>query len=133
LPGPPSKRLLPLLFVAVAAAVYFSLAPAWPQDQALRYVLGDAAPAVEELRIRYQPPTAQRPDEGREVTFHYAPGQAPRIVSHEPRLANGPYLLQIEISLADAGPVVVERHLALQGGTTSVDLLPAIRSAARDK
>jgi hypothetical protein len=135
------KRLLPLVFVAVGLAVYFAMGPHWPKDQAVRFVLGDAAPRVVELDVRYEEAGARSPSPGegepaREVRFPYAAGSAPRIVSHEPRLANGDYIVQMELTLSpsshDPSPglprshVTLERHVRLEGGTTSIDLSQAL-------
>jgi hypothetical protein len=109
-----------MLFVGVGAAVYLSLAPKWPQDQHLRVVLGDDAPRIESVRLR-----CGKDGEGewmREVTFRYAKGEAPRIVSYEPRLANGDYLVEIELETDDARVRTTDRQMKLAGGTTSIDL-----------
>jgi hypothetical protein len=94
----------------------------WPRDQAVRIVLGDTAPVVTDVAIRY----GQADDWQREVTFHYAPGHAPRIVSHEPRLASGDYDVQVEIGRADGpaprGALRITRHVTLDGNATSLDV-----------
>jgi hypothetical protein len=141
------RRLFPLGIAAVGLAVYFFLAPRAPTEQAVRIVLGDAAPRVVDLDVRYVYPgglgvspngAGASPDLTREVTFHYAPGAAPRIVSHEPKLANGDYLVQMEFGLSpassgsalpDATPrpaVTVERYVTLSGGSTSIDVSRAL-------
>jgi hypothetical protein len=112
------RRLLPLVFLGVGATVYFSLLPKWPMEQRLRIALGDQAPRVEEVRVR----CGEGSDWAREVTFHYAKGQAPRIVAYEPRLANGDYLVEIEVKTDDARVLTTDRHLRLEGGSTSIDL-----------
>jgi hypothetical protein len=143
---------LPLGIAAVGFAVYFFLSPRLPVDQAIRVVLGDTAPRVTGLVIRYVatgapsgaggpsvtssvPPlggTGGTPEPLREVTFRYAPGAAPRIVSHEPRLPNGEYVVQMELDLTALTPadssaaapsrVTLERSVSLQGGTMSIDV-----------
>jgi hypothetical protein len=129
----PSRRLLPLGIAAVGLAVYFFLAPKAPVDQAIRVVLGDAAPRVVEVDVRYVA-AGPNPDLTREVTFRYAPGAAPRIVSHEPRLANGDYVVQMEFGISTASNassvarVSVDRSVTLQGGTMSIDVSRALLS-----
>lgn len=121
-----SRRLLPLVFVAVGAGVYFSLGASWPKDQALRFVLGDAAPRVREILVQYREGAGGEPL--RQVEFHYPPGQAPRIVSHEPRLRSGDYMVEVEavvalsVTSAETARVAVERRILLEGGTVTVDL-----------
>ena len=119
-----------MLLIGAGAAVYFSLASRWPADQHLRVVLGDSAPSVDEVRIRCgQRGGASRGDDwAREVTFRYGKGEAPRIVSYEPRLASGPYLLEIEVETDDGHVETTDRHIQLAGGTTSIDLAVAPRA-----
>jgi hypothetical protein len=65
-------------------------------------VLGDASPRVEEVTLRFAKSDSSSADDWlREVTFRYAKGGAPRIVSYEPRLASGDYLVEIEIHSDD--------------------------------
>jgi hypothetical protein len=117
------RRLLPILVVGVGAAFYFSLAPQWPADQHLRLVLGDASSRVEEVTFRCARSEAgPRDDWLREVTYPYAKGSAPRIVSYEPRLASGEYLVEIEIHTDDARVVTLDRHVELGGRTASINL-----------
>jgi hypothetical protein len=109
-----------MLFVGVGAAAYLSLAPKWPQEQHLRVVLGDDAPHIQSVGVRCG--KDRESDWMREVTFRYAKGEAPRIVSYEPRLANGDYLVEIELEMADARVRTTDRQMTLAGGTTSIDL-----------
>ncbi len=137
-----NRRLLFLVFGAIAVAAYFLLAPSWPSDQTVHFVLGDAAVRVTELDVRYGPgalPGQERSgddDWARGATFRYARGSAPRIVSHEPRLVSGDYVVEMELELAsDTGTperVKVRRNVALRGGSTSIDLSHALsESTAR--
>jgi hypothetical protein len=112
------RRLVPILFLGAGAAVYFSVSPKWPSEQNLRIALGDQAPRVEEVRVR----CGEGSDWAREVTFHYAKGHAPRMVSYEPRLANGEYLVEIEVRTDDARVWTEDRRVRLEGGSTSIDL-----------
>jgi hypothetical protein len=125
------RRLLPVLFLGVGATFYFSLAPQWPADQHVRLILGDLSPHVEEVTLRVaKSETSSGNDWVREVTFRYAKGGAPRIVSYEPRLAGGDYLVELEIHADDARVVTSDRRVKLTGGTTSIDLPQT--SALRD-
>ncbi len=126
------RRLAPLALFVPALAAGATLGPRWPQDQTVRYELGDAASRVEEIDARWAPrgrsggpsPDADG-DWSREATFRYAPGRAPRIVSHTPRLANGEY--SVEIALRAAGATqVLRRQVTLAGGTTTIDLTRVI-------
>ena len=118
---------VPLLVAGVAFT--FALTRKWPTEQSVHVILGDAAPGAVELRIRYGEPAGGHDEWQREATFHYARGQAPRIVSHEPRLVNGEYDVEIEINMAtraahgDAVRTVTEtRRVRLGGGTASIDV-----------
>ena len=119
------RRLLPMLLIGAGAAVYFSLASRWPADQHLRIVLGDSAPRVDEIRVRCGPRGGASREDGdwaREVTFRYGKGAAPRIVSYEPRLVPGDYLVEIEVKTDDARVLTTDHNIQLAGGTTSIDL-----------
>src|SRR5580693_4894593 len=104
--GPTSKktRLVRMLVLAAALLLALFFARHWPKDQTVHYLLGDAAPHVEELDARWSPGIASN-DWVRESTFRYDLGKAPRIVTHEPRLPDGDYTVEIEIR-ADHGPTV---------------------------
>jgi hypothetical protein len=121
-----------LVFSAVLlVALYFGRL--WPRDQTVHYVLGDVAPRVQELDVRWAPGIAADGDWTRTASFRYAPGTAPRVVTHEPRMADGDYTVEIEIVAQkqkqdppDAGPaadtVIVRKHVTLGGGATQIDL-----------
>jgi hypothetical protein len=96
-----------------------------PRDQSIRYVLGDGAPRVAELEARWTPP-GKGEDWTRAATFRYAPGQAPSVVTHAPRLPNGDYDVEIEIVASDGTDAIDHRHVQLSGGTTSIDLARAV-------
>jgi hypothetical protein len=118
---------LALLAAALALAVLF--AGRLPKDHTVHYVLGDAAPYVEELDARWArqhaPASSGDPAAGedwtREVSFRYAPGRAPRVVTHEPRLPDGDYTVEIEI-VANSERKLVRRQVALGGGVAQIDL-----------
>jgi hypothetical protein len=133
-----ARLVVPAAAVAVAAV----LSRTWPKDQTVHYVLGDGAARVEELDARWA--SGKDPDDTdtwlREVAFRYAPGKAPRVVTHEPRLANGEYTVEIEIVAANEGaapPGVstarVRRHVVLGGGVTNIELARPVLDLAPAK
>ncbi len=88
------RLLLPAAAVAFAAAFSDGFhAFGAPRSQTVHYVLGDGAPHVVELDARWARGDAPM----REASFRYAPGEAPRVVTHEPRLADGDYTVEIEV------------------------------------
>jgi hypothetical protein len=112
-----ARLLLPAAALAVAAV----LSREWPEPQTVHHVLGDGATRVQEVDARWE--KGQGPDDVlREATFHYAPGQAPRVVTHEPRLANGEYTVEIEITAQNDQRSTVTRHVLLAGGVTDIEL-----------
>jgi hypothetical protein len=133
LPGDARRRrrqVALFLFLLAATAIYLMLAPKMPHDQVLRFVLGDAAPRLIELDVRYAEAEAAKSTENaedwtREATFRFAEGSAPRIVTHEPRLANGDYVVEIETQTASQRGTL-RRRVTLQGGTTSIDLSESV-------
>ncbi len=111
-------------FILVAAAVplaVFLAGERWPKDQTVHYVLGGAAERVEEVDARWSE-DARGDDWTREVSFRYPAGRAPRVVTHEPRLPDGEYTVEIELVAADLEHSVVRRQVALRGGVTSIDV-----------
>jgi hypothetical protein len=128
------KRLLRFAFLAAGLALALLLGRTWPREQTVHYVLGDAAPRVEEVDARWAADERGRGtdrrsagDENwfREATFRYAPGAAPRVVTHEPRMPDGEYTVELEIVASNAKNVVT-RHVRLQGGVTTIDLAPSV-------
>jgi hypothetical protein len=117
------RRLAPLALLIPAVAAAGTLGPRWPHDQVLRYDLGDAAARVERLDVRLSPGTTE--DVAREASFRYPPGRAPRIVTHEARLADGDYTLEVDVSAAGR-QASTRRHVSLSGGTTTLDLGPVV-------
>jgi hypothetical protein len=120
------------LLVAMAAAVWLVLGRHLPRDQTVHVVLGESAPRVTEVRLRYAPAADARAFD-RDVTFKYAPGEAPRVVTHMPRLADGDYHVEIEVLSEPPDPssqearVRVERRITLEGGTVSIDVSRSAR------
>jgi hypothetical protein len=120
------KRLLRLLLLGAGLFIAMLFARHWPKEQTVHYVLGDGAARVEEVEARWAEGRSSE-DWTREVTFRYAPGQAPRIVTQEPRLPDGDYTVEIEIAAADAARNVVRRNVTLAGGgSTSIDLADSV-------
>jgi hypothetical protein len=101
--------------------------PKLPRDQTIHYVLGDAAQRVEELEASWTGPESE--DFAREVRFRYAKGAAPRVVTHEPRLRDGDYTVEIQI-IADTRRTTVRRRVVLGGGSTSIDLASVVPGQA---
>jgi hypothetical protein len=128
---PPDRRRRGQIGLLVAAVVgALALARLWPKlprEQTVHYVLGDAAQRVEEIEASWAEPESE--DFAREVRFRYAKGAAPRVVTHEPRLRDGDYTVEIQI-IADAQRTVVWRHVVLGGGATSIDLASSVPGPA---
>ena len=127
----PRRRIGLLVMLAAGVAFYLSVAPKVPKDQAIHFVLGDASARVTELDVRYAPASVAKNDTilaedwTREATFRFPVGSAPRIVTHEPRLADGDYVVEIEIQTPPQR-ASLRRKVSLQGGTTSIDLSEAV-------
>jgi hypothetical protein len=129
------KRLLRFAPLAAALLVAPMLLRRAPREQVVHYVLGDSAAHVEEIDARWR--ERQRGDgervisdaDGREqpddwvrvASFRYPHGQAPRVVTHEPRLPDGDYVIEIEV-IGEGTQRVVHRKVTLTGGVTSIDL-----------
>jgi hypothetical protein len=113
------------VILLVAAVVVFAvLGPKWPKDQSVRLLLGDAAQRVEEVSVRYA--TLSDPEDWtREASFRYAAGEAPRIVRHDMRLADGDYVVEIELATRKSR-VLLTRRVTLAAGTTKLDLTEAV-------
>ena len=98
------------------------LASKSPRDQHLRLVLGPQAAEVTGVEIQY---VAEDGDVACDARMTFAPGEAPRVVSHEPQLADGDYRVRIDLDTRE-GRRTVERRVTLGGGTTQVDLTTAL-------
>ena len=116
------RKLLPFLVLGGGALIAAYLASKSPRDQHLRLVLGPHAADVTGVEIQY---LAADGDLARDARMTFAAGQAPRIVSHEPQLADGDYRLRIDLDTRE-GRRTVERRVTLGGGTTQLDLSPVL-------
>jgi hypothetical protein len=123
-------RLAPLAAALVVAPMFLRHAP---RDQVVHYVLGDSAAHVQEVDARWRErhegervisdaDGREQPDEWMRVaSFRYQQGQAPRVVTHEPRLPDGDYVVEVEV-VGDGTQRVEHRDVTLTGGVTSIDL-----------
>ena len=130
-----SGRLIVLAAALAACAWFARLAPT---DQTVHYVLGDASPRVEELRVRWQedePPSRVGDEWLREVSYRFTPGEAPRIVTHEPRLRNGRYAVEIDVVLvgSERSPSVLRRRVELAGGALSINVGSSLPRTGSDE
>jgi len=125
------RRLTGLAFAGLVLGVFVLFGPKMPRDQAVRFSLGGRAADVRELGVRYEHANARElTDEAvREVSFRYPRGDAPRTVRHEPRLADGDYVLEIEV-VTQESRATVKRNVSLAGAAITVDLEAAV--PARD-
>lgn len=120
--GRPRRRAASIAFLVFGVLVAAYLGTQGPQPQHVRVVLGEAAPDVTSVGLRY---VASDGETAREAQFTYARGAAPRIVGHELRLANGEYRLNIDLDLRD-GRREVQRQVTLGGGSAQVDVSAAL-------
>jgi hypothetical protein len=126
------RRVARLVILVAGFAVYFTLSSRWPKDNVVHIVLGAAAPEVSQVSVRYASSGAARTAQGDEdwtrgASFSFPDASAPRIVTHEPRLADGDYAVEIEIVKTSHAIVRVERpRVSLAGGTTSIDVSQAV-------
>ncbi|HEY1956656.1 MAG TPA: hypothetical protein VGH28_13645 [Polyangiaceae bacterium] len=103
----------------MGAAAYFFLAPRFPKDQSVNFVLGDSARDVTDVTVRYASTASD--DVSRDVAMHFDRGRAPRVVHHEARLPDGEYLVDIDVRSA-RGAWTTERRVKLEGGSTNIDV-----------
>lgn len=123
------KRWLKLLLLLGALFVFYMISRSAPHDQTVHFLLGDAAPRVEEVRVRYGEDKPNEAEEWtREVSFRFPREKAPRIVTHEPRLANGDYVVEIELASHEqrSTRITLRRRVKLEGGATTIDVSKAV-------
>jgi hypothetical protein len=121
------KRFARLFLVVGALSLAMYFARSWPKEQTIHYVLGDAAPRVQEVDAKWaEGKTAERDRWAREVTYRYDPGQAPRVLTQEPKLPDGDYTVEIEIVAANDEHAIVRKQIKLAGGVTQIELAPSV-------
>jgi hypothetical protein len=111
--------------VLVSAAL---CARGWPKNREVHYLLGSRARSVIELDAAWSDEATG--EDLREASFRYERGRAPRVVVHEPSLADGRYAVAITVVTADESGTrqstrVVE-HVDLAAESVSLDLAPRI-------
>jgi hypothetical protein len=116
------RKLLPFFVLGAGALIAAYLSSKSPRDQHLRLILGPQADQVTGVGIQY---VAEDGDLARDARMTFAAGQAPRIVSHEPQLADGDYRLRIDLDTRE-GRRSIERRVTLGGGTTQVDVTSVV-------
>jgi hypothetical protein len=130
--SPVIRRAAAALGAVLLAAV---VARGWqsvPTRREVHYLLGSHASSVVELDARW---TDDATGEGvRDASFRYPAGRAPRVVVHEPELAEGRYTVAVTaITVADARrrttQVTLPVRLDGSGAQPSLDLAPAIARA----
>ncbi|MBS2017952.1 MAG: hypothetical protein JST00_34065 [Deltaproteobacteria bacterium] len=124
-PGEAPKKPIPrplklvLLGAGLVVALYFGAKA--PRDQHVRLVLGDRAPDVTGVSLQYVPEAHEGADDvAREARLAFPEG-APRVVPHDPALADGEYRVRIDLDTRQ-GRRSVERRVRLGGGSTQIDL-----------
>jgi hypothetical protein len=125
-----------LIVLAGAIALALIIGRRLPRDQTVHYVLGDRAPRVEAVEVRWAQARADAADRGggigslhppsaedwtRQATFRYAAGEAPRVLTHALRLADGEYTVEVEIVYGSPPNSLLQRHVTLSGGIVSID------------
>jgi len=100
-----------------------------PREQHVRLVLGTSAASVRRVDLAY---AAEGGEVVRETRFAFEEGHAPRVVPHEPELADGDYRLRIEVDTT-GGRRSIERRVTLGGGTTQVDLGDALAAPRQNE
>lgn len=126
--------------LAVAAA---SFLPKIPRDQTIRVDLGNLAPRVAALTIRWESATGDeikggipRPRDANiedwtgEVTFRYENG-APRVIEQKIHAADGDYVVEIEIE-SMGGRATTAKTISLAGGGTTIDVADLALPAPRE-
>jgi hypothetical protein len=112
------RRIGSLAFLAVGLGIAWYLGQNGPQEQHVHVILNERAPLVTGVSLQY---VAANGDVANETSFHYSPGQAPRIVSHDPKIPSGDYKLKVDVDLPDSRKSV-EKQVTLKGGSAQVDL-----------
>ncbi|CAN5712297.1 hypothetical protein BH11MYX4_BH11MYX4_08160 [soil metagenome] len=124
-PVRPRRSLLKfgLLAAGLGVAAYFGGKA--PRDQHVTLVLGPGSERVIGLEIQYIGADGEL---ARDARMAFEAGAAPRVVSHQPHLADGDYSLRIDLDTRE-GRRSAERRVTLGGGTTKIDLAGALGPA----
>ena len=99
-----------------------------PRDQTLRIDLGDSSKITTALTLRWEAKRAAKKsdpdveDWTGEVTFRYEKNAAPRVIEHQAHLADGDYVVEIELITEGGGAVTTRKIIALSGGSTTIDV-----------
>ncbi|MFO0741184.1 MAG: hypothetical protein U0270_35115 [Labilithrix sp.] len=117
------RRIGSLVFLAFGLGVAMWLGQNGPQEQHVHVILNERAPIVTGVSLQY---VGANGDVANETSFHYRPGQAPRIVSHDPRIPSGEYRLRVDVDTTQADSPdsrkSVEKQVTLKGGSAQVDV-----------
>lgn len=118
------------IFAALVMAVTFAghrWTGGFPEGQTVRVVLGDEAPRVREVRLRYVESAEGEPTEEmvREAIFSFDLGKAPRILTHHPRLRNSKYTFEMDL-LADQNRATISREGTLSGNPLVFDVSQSV-------
>jgi len=123
------------VLVVGGAALACSLARQSPRDETVHVVLGNAAPRVEEVRVRWGQagsegrggapapgPDATWSRELREARFQFDRGRAPRVVTEQIRIPRGEYVVEVEVERGAVPPELVRRRVSVDGSTVTIDV-----------
>ncbi len=112
------RRIVSLVALAAGLGLALYLGGKAPREQHVKIVVGNAAPSVVGLEVQY---LAGDGELARSARMTFSPGTAPRVIAHDPELADGDYRLRIDVDMR-VDRRSVERRVTLGGGTTQVDL-----------
>ena len=115
------RRIGSLAFLAIGLGIAAYLGQNGPREQHVHVILNERAPVVTGVSLQYVAPSG---DVANETSFHYSPGQAPRIVSHDPKIPSGDYKLKVDVDTVNQpdSRKTVEKQVTLKGGSAQVDL-----------
>ena len=121
-------RPIKLVLLVAGLGLALLLGKQWPATQTVHVLLGDAASRVTEVEVHYariEGPAKRGDAFDVGATFPFGKAGAPRIVTHEPKLAPGDYTVAIEIATA-GDRAIVERRITLDGHVVSIDVERAV-------
>lgn len=117
-----ARRLAPFLLLALALILFRVVAPSFPRDHDVLYVLGDEAPRVIRLDVAWRRADRTQEEPSVSASWHFSPGKAPRRLSSTVRLPNGSWEVSALIEKVDHGTEERLRRVELEAGTTIVRL-----------